>query len=336
MEKEDLSSHISADKKKIWITWENHRRSTVLSEEFKAKLFVMQCNNSNRLIRYLVLSAKTLHLMVNEKAQYVFCQNPSIFLALLLCTFKTIFGYKLIVDRHSNFVIDTDNNAIVKTHDLISDYTIKMADYTIVTNDYLRNFVASKRGRGLVLQDKLPLLDLADKVPLDGRFNVAFITSFNFDEPISEVITAFKNIDTDIHLYITGNYKNHPLGKKYSAHKPHNIHFTGYLSEKDYQDLLYSSDALIVLTKFDYILTCGAYEGIALGKPLILSNTQTIKEYFRSGAVYCESEPESIRNAIQNCITNLRLLEKQIVEFRKANTAEWEQTFSNVLTAVYG
>lgn len=325
---------MSVDKRKIWLTWESQRRSLVLSQQFGARLYLLECNSKNRALRYTILTLKTLKILAKEKAIYVFCQNPSIILALLLCLMKFIFKYVLIVDRHSNFIIDTNNKLIIKTHDLISDLTLKIADYTIVTNEALRNFVNSKDGHALVLQDKLPNLELGCKSLLNGKYNITFITSCSFDEPLEEVVTAFEKMNSTVNLYITGNYKNSRFCREYIKNKPSNIHFTGFLKEDDYQSQLLSSDALLVLTRFEYILTCGAYEGVALCKPLILSNTKTVRDYFTTGAVYCDPDPESIKAAVEECLNNLLIMQKQITEFKSEITVKWNNTYSYVATTI--
>ena len=322
-------------KSKIWITWEAHRRSSVLSEQFGAKYFVLECKSKHRIIRYIRLSIKTLNIINKEKASYVFCQNPSIVLALVLCGIKLFYNYVLIVDRHSNFIIDTTNLIIIKCYDLISDITLKLADFTIVTNEHLRDYVVKKGGNSLVLQDKLPILNLGNKINLQGEHNFTFITSSSFDEPLKEVVAAFDNIDPLVNLYITGNHSNNKFYKELISQKPDNIHFTGFLTEYDYQSLLISSDAIIVLTRFEYILTCGAYEGVALCKPLVLSDTKTIKEYFTSGAEYCDSDPESIKLAIEYCLNKLPELEKQITEFKRNIDETWANTFHKVVSSIF-
>jgi len=232
---------MSADKNKIWITWESQRRSSVLSRQFGAKFFLLECNSKYRAIRYTLLTLKTLNILNKEKATHVFCQNPSIVLALFLGLMKFIFGYVLIVDRHSNFIIDSNNKLITKTHDLISDMTLKLADFTMVTNEPLRSFVNSKGGNALVLQDKLPDLELGRKGVLEGKYNITFITSCSFDEPLEEVVAAFEKMDSSIHLYITGNHNNSRFCREFIKNKPSNIHFTGFLKEDDYQSQLLSS-----------------------------------------------------------------------------------------------
>ena len=317
---------MNLDSDKIWITWERQRRSLVLAEQFSAKYFVYDYLFSNFMFRYIVLSLITLRLLIKEKPKYVFCQNPSLILAFLLCLIKVIFGYVLIVDRHSNFRFGKQNKIVDIVFNLISNYTIKKADLTIVTNNYLCNLVCQKGGRGAVLEDKLPDLTLGISTEMKGDVNVVLVSSFSRDEPLDEVINSFEGLE-GYHLYVTGNYKKHAKYLKLVNNLPNNITFTGYLSELEYQSLLKSSDIIIVLTTHEHTLTCGAYEGVALGKPLILSDTEAIRNYFRKGVVYTKSDRNDIRENLINCVKNIEKLKNDIIVLRVELDADWKYKF---------
>lgn len=314
----------------VWVSWENHRRSTELAKEFNAKLFVYDRKHSSRIARYVRAACATTNFLIGEKPKYVFGQNPSIILALLLVLLRPFFGYVVIIDRHSNFRYGSQNAFVDFFFHLLSDYTLRLADFTIVTNDHLKGLIESKGGRGLVLQDKLPTLDLCESMELEGGINMVFICSFSKDEPVEEVIEAFDGFGENVHLYVTGNYKKNSEYRSHAEKKRENIHFTGFLSEKSFQSLIFSADALVVLTKNENTLTCGAYEGVALGKPLILSNTHAIRSYFAKGALYCNNDSESIRNCIRKYMEDRKLLEDEIVLFKRDVLIDWRERFVQI------
>jgi hypothetical protein len=234
---DNLGHNVHEYNDKIWITWERQRRSLVLAEQFNAKLFVFDDIFRNDLFRYLVLSFCTLKLLFCEKPKYVFCQNPSLILACLLCLVKNVFGYVLIVDRHSNFRFGKQKNIVGYIFHSLSNYTIRNANITIVTNNYLCELVSQKGGTGAILEDKLPDLKLGIPKELKGKINVVFVSSFSRDEPVDEVIYSFEGLD-DYFLYITGNYKKHSKYNELAKTLPKNIIFTGFLEEFEYQSLL--------------------------------------------------------------------------------------------------
>jgi glycosyltransferase involved in cell wall biosynthesis len=75
---------------------------------------------------------------------------------------------------------------------------------------------------------------------------------------------------------VTGNYRKAGIVPPTDAP---NVTFTGFLADPDYVALLGRADVVIVLTSDDDLLNCGAYEALALDKPLILSDTKAIREY---------------------------------------------------------
>jgi len=136
------------------------------------------------------------------------------------------------------------------------------------------------------------------------------------DEPYKEVINAASKINSGITIYITGNNK-----KRFSQLTnsiPSNVKFTGYLDESDYIDLLCSCSGIMVLTYRKNCLLCGAYESVALKKPLILSNTPVLKELFHKGTMFTENTSEDISRCITELFFNIDVLKKEIVELDQA------------------
>jgi glycosyltransferase involved in cell wall biosynthesis len=207
-----------------------------------------------------------------------------------------------------------------------SDLTIKKSELTIVTNEYLKRIVESKGGRGFVLQDKIPDIPQINNNSVLKRITI--ISSFNADEPISEIISAISEIE-EIEFYITGNYR-----KKMSENKinkmPNNVHFTGFISENEYIELINSSNILMVLTTQDHTLTCGAYEGISISKPLILSNTDALISYFNKGAIYTAPNRIDIKKSIQLALEKEENLKIEIKTLKKELIKDWEFRFNSL------
>jgi glycosyltransferase involved in cell wall biosynthesis len=160
----------------------------------------------------------------------------------------------------------------------------RRSDLTIVTNESTGGQVKKNGGVPFVLEDKIPQFGECNQIMLRGKNNLVFICTFEKDEPYDRVIEAAKLVDSSVFIYVTGKYEKAPPEILKAA--PSNVIFTGFLPERNYLDLLSSSDIIIDLTYMDDCLVCGAYEGLALGKPLILSDTAALREYFDAGAVY--------------------------------------------------
>ncbi|MDP2896298.1 MAG: glycosyltransferase family 4 protein [bacterium] len=321
-------------KEMIWITWENHRRTKELSNALGAPLFTLLYDGSY-VAKVLVVSLKTVAVLLHIRPRRVIAQNPSMVLSALLCFLKPFLGYKVIVDRHSNFKFETQDSPKLRyrVFHYLSRYTVRKADLTIVTNEFLKGIVQKWGGRGFVLQDRLPELPFRQSKPprLAGRHNITYICSFSDDEPVDEVLDAARSLDKSIVMHVTGNPRDYLSRVKDGV--PENVVFTGFLPERDYQSLLGASDAIIALTRDEHLLLCGAYEAVSLGKPLILSDTGCVREYFRDGPIYTRNNGEDLAQAIRSAIGNRRALLLKSQQLRKRLQVEWTSRFRD-LTAV--
>jgi len=325
------------DQKSIWITWERQRRSLELAKALQAIIHILLPPDFFQgLLRYPYLSIRTLLIVIKEAPDVVFVQNPSIVLTALLTAFKNLFSYKLVVDRHSNFKFDTIKSKRLKWKffHYLSRYTIKNAELTIVTNDYLFDIVNKWGGHGFILQDKLPELAIGERIDLGGKKNIVVISTFAEDEPIIELLNVAKKLSEDCFFYITGSYDRYK--KKYLLDNlPVNIKPTGFLPEKMYQSLLISADLIVVLTKGEHVLNCGAYEAISLSQPLVLSDTKAIRNYFRKGVVFSKCDSNSIAAAITEGIRNNDFLKKEIVILKDEISNDWREKFNHLKKIVY-
>ena len=130
---------------------------------------------------------------------------------------------------------------------------------------------------------------------LAGHFNVVLIATFAADEPVEAVLAAVRG--TEIDLYVTGNWRK--LDPATAQAVPANVHFTGFLAEEEYWRLLQSADAVVDLTLMDNCVVCGAYEGLAATKPMLLSNNTASVELFGDSALYTDNTAPDIRRSLE-------------------------------------
>jgi glycosyltransferase involved in cell wall biosynthesis len=307
--------------KRIWITWERQRRNRTLSAAMNAKLFEIDIR-ANRYLRYIVSSMITLFTLIRERPEIVFVQNPSIVLATIAIAYCRLFRTKIIVDAHNAGIFPFDGKKWWATK--LTVLLLQTADLTIVSNSALAKYVIEMRGRAIVLPDPIPhFLNTISHKMLKGRCNVLFICTWAADEPYIEVFKAARQLDDDIVIYVSGHSKGRE--KEISGGIPHNVVLTGFLSEDEYVKLLYECDVILDLTTRENCLVCGAYEAVAAEKPLIVSNTKALKEFFVSGTVYTGNTYMDIsRNIVIACGIRNRLCE-EMKELKKKMTDEWAQ-----------
>ena len=287
-------------KKRLWITWEKQRRSIEISKSLNCNLIMLE---NSGFTRYPKNIYKTLKCLIKIKPHIVFVQNPSMILAAIVCFYCKCKKIPIIVDRHTTFQIGKKFKPTLSmlTKNILNAYTLFSADLTIVTNNYLSKLVERYKGKAFVLQDKLPEFNINCKKKLQGeKYNILYVCSFNADEPYDAVISAAKHfVDEGIFFYITGDYNK--IDKNITEKATNNVIFTGYISDNEYECLVKSVDIVLVLTTADYCLLCGCYEALAAEKPLITSNTTTLKEYFE-GIYYTENNKKEICSVIDTVL----------------------------------
>ena len=305
----------------IWISWERHRRSRELARALSVPLYEIVSRQGGHL-RTISCTLRTVGLLLRVRPSLLFVQNPSVQLAALASLVKPLFGYTLVVDRHSNFDFSNTRDGLFNR---LSNYGLRKADLTIVTNEAVRQLVEAKGGRGIILQDLLPKLEVKRDATREGPLRVVYVCSFSPDEPVEEVIQAVGRLDRNVHVYITGRIP--PAFEERARRAPTTLTFTGFLPDDEYVNLLGSADVVVALTKREHTLLCGAYEGVSLRKPLVLSNQEALRSYFTKGVVLTENTPEAIAAAIRDAVHDRERLSAELGELVPALQADWSSRF---------
>ena len=76
------------------------------------------------------------------------------------------------------------------------------------------------------------------------------------------------------------------------------IRFLDYQPQSNFDSILAHSTLLIDLTTREDCLVCGGYEALALGVPILLSDTEVARQTFGAGAIYAKNDSSSLRDAI--------------------------------------
>lgn len=307
-----------------WLAWEMQRRSETLASFVKADFHPMIVNLA-RPLRYPILAARTLAILMRKRPKLVYVQNPSIVLSALVCLLRPLFGYKVVMDRHSNFYVESRSSSSPKwrAFHALSRYSNRNADLTIVTNEPLKNVVAADGGRAYVLQDLLPDMTSSAEKPALQRPAAVFICTYSADEPVDEVIKAASMTTSGAHVYITGRPKLNAVTKDLLSSAGTGVTLTGFLSDADYKALIHSADLTVVLTSRENTLVCGAYESLACNKPVVLADTTALREYFTQGTVFCALSASAIARAIDESVQALPRLQEAAAKQKEWMTKDW-------------
>jgi glycosyltransferase involved in cell wall biosynthesis len=281
---------------RLWITWNTQRRNETLSATLDATLVEYKSNASNW-IRYPYLSFKTIRTLLKERPKLIFAQNPSLFLAGLVSVIGKIIKVPVVIDAHNAGIYPLEGKV-----DLLNRIAMRinaLADVVIVSNDELKNYLEKQEVRTFAIPDPIPVINAKPVYELDkGKFNVVFVCSWSGDEPYKNVIAAAEQLDDSVCIYITGDSRK--SGIDINSMSNRNVVLTGFLSNDEYESLLCSCSVVMVLTEREDCLVCGAYEGISANKPLILSDTRALREYFNLGSTYTGNNSSQIAASIKN------------------------------------
>jgi glycosyltransferase involved in cell wall biosynthesis len=302
--------------KRVWVTWERHRRTAELSRDLGASLFEIT-SGLPRLGRYAVLLARTTMCVLRSAPDVLIVQCPSIVLGLWAAALKLLFGYTLITDLHNEAVKPYIVSS--RLHKRLLRVVHRAADLSIVTNPNLAPVVEAAGGRTFVLPDKLPdLRPVSSEAP--AARTVVFVCTYSRDEPYREVIEAARALDPSVTVFVTGRYRG-----KEPLSVPDNVRLTGFLPEEAYVSLLGSADVIVDLTAIEDCLVCGAYEAVALGRPLVTSDTAALRQYFRRGTVYSRHDEASLAAAITYALTHRERLAAEMRSLKPDLMAEWTE-----------
>jgi glycosyltransferase involved in cell wall biosynthesis len=238
----------------------------------------------------------------------------------------------VVVDAHNEAVEPYINTG--KVIAWLSLRCIRNSDLTIVTNHELAKVVLQVGGRAIVLPDKIP--DYAGVVAAcrSEPLSIVMIAAFTVDEPIEEFLLAVQEGHPELGVSITG--RSERLHKEVRSIAGSNVRFTGYLEESEFWSLLANTNAVVDLTRKDNCLVCGAYEGIAVGKPLILSDSRATRAHFRKGALYVDNTVSSISDALRALNQDWYRLQKEAGELRDELRLEWREQATRLVEALCG
>lgn len=307
----------------VWIDWEiSCRRSRELCNYFQIEPSLLNSALPGKL-GLVELMIRTICVLFKTRP-YVLTV-ASLRIALLAILLKPVFRYFLVVDCHYAGVIPSSN--IPRFLQSLYSYIHRNADLILVTNKPHADIVRTSGGRPLILQDRIPTpVSFNNSVDSSEKKSVVFICSYNTDEPIDEIISAAKLLgDKDISIYLTGDSRD-----TFSQNEiPGNVILTGYLSDENYWQLLWEADLIVDLTTRENCLLCGAYEAVAVEKPMVLSNTAALRGYFTKGVVYTENRDSDIALSIKSALGSIDHLVEEVKELKDDLKLTWEPLGKN-------
>lgn len=317
----------------VAITWEHHRRTEGLCEALELPLFVLT-DEGARIVRYLRLAYRTLRLIAARRPSVVLVQNPSLMLAITAWALRALlWKFELIVDAHNEAVQPYINTRWPVPQ--IARWIMRQADLTIVTNRQLAREVIQYGGRPYVLPDPLPAIPLVAGTPTDtGVVEIMVIATYAPDEPIRQIVAAAASLGSRFRFSFTGNENRFP--KDLKRELPPNVRLMGFLPEANYWALMARSHLILDLTLMPNCLVCGAYEALAMGRAMILSESESGRELFGAVATFADLISDGIAKAVQEAHRNLDVVQARMESTRAIYRDRWRRDAESLRQRIHG
>jgi glycosyltransferase involved in cell wall biosynthesis len=304
----------------LWITWEEHRRTRNIAVALGLRL-VEVIEKGSRWQRYATGVSRTWKIVHHERPKVVMVQCPSVALAALMLILRSIYRFKLVVDAHNEAV--EPYNLQAGWYRRLIQLIHRRSDLIVVTNSALKTIVENNGGRAVVLPDRIPETPSNLSTVALKRPRLVFICSFAPDEPYMNVIEAAALVKNEIDVWITGNAQK--AAASCQGRVTANVRFTGFLPEADYWMALRSATAIVDLTDMEDCLVCGAYESVAVGRPLITSDTRSLRSHFSAGTLYTSHAPLALADAFREAVRRNETLTDEMKKLREHLETDWTE-----------
>jgi glycosyltransferase involved in cell wall biosynthesis len=274
---------------------------------------------------YIQLALRSASVLSRTAPRVIWVQLPPLPLLVVALLYRSVARRKCAV------VADCHNSMLRPPWSVIpgGGMLLSRCDMVLVHNN-AQVHTATAMGvpveRVRVLPDAPATINTNAYVPNPLGRVVVVPFSFSVDEPIQEVLQAASQAP-ELTFVLTGNYRK--ASSTLPDEVPGNLRLTGFLSLEEFESLLSGADAVLGLTKFEGIQLSVANEAIGAGRPLILSDTQVLRDLFGECADFCNwRDPTSIATVCRNVVAHSEEKAARMQSFRVEWTARWRHMYA--------
>jgi glycosyltransferase involved in cell wall biosynthesis len=304
---------MSAAESIVWIDWGRHLRTHTLSRRLGVDLVEIRHSRS-RIWRYVRSTLDTVAAIRRLRPAVVIATNPSIVLGYFLLILRPWYGFRLVSDAHYVGVTAIPRRLAIQR---LLDVHNTQVDLVVVTNENQARALQGLGASTYVCPDPLPQLPkpVAPPEPLPLK-SVFLICSFDVDEPYEEAFEAFSELQSQgFVLFVCGNYRKAGIQE---AQFPW-VRFLGFVPDADYYAYLRASSVVVDLTTLEDCLVCGAYEALAARRPLVVSKTGTLGDYFGAASVLTENTSAAIQQSVLEAFARREELSRKADDWVRSN-----------------
>jgi len=296
-----------------WIRY--HGRSADLARELDGDAaFIVAGHRGRRWTtawRYPLQAVRTVVLLVRRRPAALVVMAPPLPLVVIGAVWAKLTRRPFAVDAHTGAVLSPATGRLRRRFPAVA----RSADVVIVT---LPSLAALLPGcRTMVLHD--PAVELPD-VPADAerlpsmRHRVVFPASWYADEPLDAVADAARLLP-DVEFVVTGRADR-------ALPALPNLTLTGFLPDDRYAALLAGADVVLALTTREDTMQRGGYEGLALGRALVVSDTTALRDWVADAGPAVAPTGAALAAGVRAVLADLPRWQGRVVELQQRRSAE--------------
>ncbi len=298
-----------------FVTWyPSCRRSDTIAAELGGRSHLIHYLRFKQPIyapaKYVLQTIATFRRLFKDRPELVLVASPPVFAVMAVWTYGKLTGTPYIIDAHTGVFDDRR----WRWANRLSKKFSRKSVLTIVTNEHLRREVEGWGATALVIGDVPVAFPDGPQMSLPEGHNVVVVNTFSQDEPLNEILSAARLLPS-VNFHVTGNLSHSRIA--ITAEAPANVRFTGWISDADYAGLLRAADVVLCLTTHDHTMQRGAYEAMALDKPLITSNWGLLRATFNHGTLHVDNSPSAIAEAVQSALSEQSRLSTEMAQLRE-------------------
>lgn len=275
-------------------------------------------------IKYLWQALRTWRLLRRSRADVAYAMTPPVFAGFVLYLYSRVFRLRYVIDVHTAALLMPRWRRLQRLQALVCRHAVT----TLVTNEHLASIVRSGGGHATIVRDVPVVFPVSTAFEGERHANVAVICSFNYDEPIAAILEAARLCPGESFVF-SGDPSRLP--PPLLAEAPPNVRFAGFLPDADYGSLLAHADAVMSLTTRDHTMLRGAYEGVYMGRPVIVSDWPLLREAFDSGAVHVTADAADIARGVRELRAAQADFEAGAAQLRQRKLHHWAATRRQLL-----
>jgi glycosyltransferase involved in cell wall biosynthesis len=279
-------------------------------------------------LKYIGQSVDTLRVLFRERPDVAFVMSPPPIAIAPVYLYCLLSGAGFVVDAHTG-VFFTDRWRLFQGFQY---WFCRRAKATIVTSDYLADRLRAQGARPVVIPHVPIEFEPGGTAPPGmDEFTAVFVTSFDRDEPLAAMVEAARQLP-DVRFLMTG--KRDEAERALPQGLPPNLTLTGFLESRSYGEMLRRAGVVIALTTDEHTMQRAAAEAIYQGTPVIVSNTDYLRQAFDEGAEHVDNSPGEIAGAVLRIRARAAEIRAAVASLRRRKDQQWQQSKAALLAAI--